>query len=105
MTDVKKVIKGIEQCLMSSDCEAYETQCSDCPYFNPDVTVNECREPLQNDVIELLMQRVKRKPVQAGLEGGGTTWWYVCEDCHTAINYKDNFCRECGRPLDWDGMR
>jgi hypothetical protein len=39
--------------------------------------------------------------VPAELEGGGSSWWYVCGECHTAIDPKDKFCRECGRRILW----
>ena len=44
----------------------------------------------------------QRTPVRAELEGGGSTWWNVCGDCHTAISTGDRFCRQCGRPLIWE---
>ena len=44
----------------------------------------------------------KRTPVKAELEGGGSNWWNVCGDCHTAISTGDRFCRQCGRPLIWE---
>lgn len=40
------------------------------------------------------------KPVPIELEGGGTTWWYVCEDCHGAVDKSDSFCKHCGRSLE-----
>lgn len=33
------------------------------------------------------------------LEGGGSTWWHVCEECRTTVAATDKFCRECGRRL------
>ena len=42
------------------------------------------------------------KPVPAEIEGGGHTWWYVCGECHTAIDRKDKYCRECGRRMKWE---
>jgi len=36
------------------------------------------------------------------IEGGGSSWsswWYVCPVCHTAIDRKDNYCRECGQAV------
>ena len=41
------------------------------------------------------------KTAEVELEGGGSSWWYVCGECHTAINPKDKFCHECGRRLIW----
>ena len=30
-------------------------------------------------------------------------WMYRCGACGHAIDLKDNFCRECGRAVKWDG--
>lgn len=57
MDKLEKVIKGITQCMMSQDLVEYETQCADCPYFDPEVTVEECMEPLKKDVIDLLKEQ------------------------------------------------
>ena len=56
-TKLQMVLKGLEQCMMSSDKEEYETQCHDCPYFDPDVTVEKCMEPLKEDAIALLKEQ------------------------------------------------
>lgn len=45
----------------------------------------------------------RMQPVETEIEGGGSTWWYVCGECHTTIDHVDRFCRQCGRPLKWDG--
>ena len=54
MVDREKVIRGLTQCMMSSAHGEHETQCEDCPYYNPEVTVEECMEPLKQDAIVLL---------------------------------------------------
>ena len=54
MTDRKKVINGLSQCYMSASDDGHETQCADCPYFDPDTTVEECMTELRKDAIELL---------------------------------------------------
>ena len=38
-------------------------------------------------------------PKEMEIEGGGTTWWYVCPECHGAIDSKDSFCRHCGQAI------
>ena len=30
-------------------------------------------------------------------------YWYVCEECHGAVNWKDEVCPHCGWRLDWNG--
>jgi predicted amidophosphoribosyltransferase len=39
------------------------------------------------------------------LEGGGLTWWYVCEECRTEVHTEDKICPGCKRELRWDGER
>lgn len=41
-------------------------------------------------------------PVSAEIEGGGNTWFFVCGECHGAIDGKDKFCRYCGCAVCWD---
>ena len=40
------------------------------------------------------LEPVKRRP-----EGGGGTWFNVCEECQGQVDTKDKFCRWCGHPL------
>ena len=37
------------------------------------------------------------------MEGGGSTWWYVCGECHGAINYQADICPHCKAVLSWEG--
>ena len=60
MDKLDMVIKGLQHCMMSSDRYEFETQCEDCPYFDPEVTVEECMEPLKDDAIELLKEQEER---------------------------------------------
>ena len=30
-------------------------------------------------------------------------YWYVCEECHCPVNWKDQKCPHCGWRLDWNG--
>ena len=58
-----------------------------------------CGDPLMEllkDVRELLKEQ---DPVEPELEGGGSTWWHVCGECHGAIDVSDNFCKHCGRRI------
>ena len=43
------------------------------------------------------------KPVLVDIEGDRWTWWYVCEECHGAVDWKDKTCPHCKSPLDWSG--
>jgi predicted amidophosphoribosyltransferase len=49
-----------------------------------------------DDAIELLKEQ---EAVKAEIEGGGSSWWYVCSECHGAIDKNDQYCRHCGRKV------
>lgn len=52
-------------------------------------------EPI-NNAIAILQ---KQEPCVIEIEGGGPSWWYVCEECHGSVDSSDSFCRHCGRPF------
>lgn len=39
-------------------------------------------------------------PAEIETEGGGTTWWNVCPECHGAVDSSDHFCRHCGQAVE-----
>lgn len=43
----------------------------------------------------------RKMKAEPEIEGGGSTWWYVCPECHTAVTPRDPECPECGQELDW----
>lgn len=44
----------------------------------------------------------EQAPVEPEYEGDArSSWWWVCSECHTAIDTKDTYCRECGRKIKW----
>ena len=43
--------------------------------------------------------RSRRTPIGTELEGGGSSWWHVCPECHGMVDEKDFFCRHCGQSL------
>ena len=51
---------------------------------------------LKHGRCELLKER---EPLEPELEGGGSSWWYVCGECHGAIDEHDAYCRHCGRKV------
>ena len=119
MADLDKVLTGLSQCMMADNMEGYETQCYDCPYFNPEVTVQECIQPLKDDAIELLksqkiaidqfmQEQMAKEPV---IFGDGATFeeaknfWYACAVCKNPLDFCDNFCRKCGSAIDWKGVK
>ena len=46
----------------------------------------------------------KKITATAELEGGGSSWWYVCSECHVAIDYKKTPCPHCGAEVTWEGF-
>ena len=98
MTDMEKVIKGLDIILNGCD----DIQCEDCCFhIKESAKPRRCgmiEEQIQNDALALL-----KEEVPAEIEGGGSSWWYVCGECHTAIDKLDKYCRQCGRKVKWDG--
>ena len=99
--DREKVIKGLECC---SAYAAKKCTNHDCPYW---LSEGCCIDEMLYDAHELLKeQEEKEKDIQeamhAEIEGGGSTWWYVCGECHTVIATKSKYCRECGRRIIWE---
>ena len=43
----------------------------------------------------------KEEGTPAELEGGGSTWWMVCGECHGAIDTNDRYCKHCGVKVKW----
>jgi hypothetical protein len=86
MPDREKVIKGCECCSATDHgrCEA-----NSCPYW---VSKCCCIDDVLNDAIALL----KEQEAEPEIEGGGSTWWYVCSECRGAIDDSDRYCRHCG---------
>ena len=94
MPDREKVIKGLERLLGTAGCIAiYDSECKSCPYSH----VNGCVDQILKDALELLKAQEPAKPIVAGKE----THWYECE-CGTGIDYRDPFCRGCGRLVKWE---
>ena len=40
-------------------------------------------------------------PVSAEIEGGGSTWFFVCGECHGVVDTPNKFCRHCGQAISW----
>lgn len=85
MIDEKRLKKGLECCLSPV------TMCNECPYG-----VRNCID-MKQDMYDLLTANT----AEAEIEGGGLTWFFVCGECHTAIDSNDKYCRQCGRGIVW----
>lgn len=44
---------------------------------------------------EDLLRRMTPEEIER--EGDRYNWWYVCPECHGAIDDHDRFCRHCGQ--------
>ena len=51
------------------------------------------------------MDENTEKSVPVEIEGGGWTWWYVCSECHGAIDPGVDICPHCKHKLDWSGIK
>lgn len=76
----------------------------DCPVIALDALalLKEDKTLIDNQalIINGLGEKLKEKePVESELEGGGSTWWTVCGDCHGAIDEDDLYCKHCGRQV------
>ena len=47
----------------------------------------------------------EQETVEPEYEGDArSSWWYVCGECHGAINYQADICPHCKAVLSWDGF-
>ena len=76
-----------------------ETKCKICDYG---WRCNECLHPhYREEAIETL-ESDNWEPIEPEYEGDArSSWWWVCGECHTAIDTRDKYCRECGRKIKW----
>ena len=86
MIDREKVINAIECCI--DGC-----LCAECDYEGIEGCWNKV---LLTDALALLKDQ---EPVEPELEGGGSSWWHVCGECHGAIDASDRYCKHCGRRI------
>ena len=45
----------------------------------------------------------RQEQTTAVIEGGGPTWWFVCEECRGPIDPYDKYCKHCGRTVVRNG--
>lgn len=88
MTEPERIRRELEALHKAME----ENQCYACSHEFVDVV-----EKFGTNIIERAIELLT--PTTIELEGGGTTWWYVCGECHGAIDENDLFCRHCGRPV------
>ena len=51
------------------------------------------------NAIDAAIIKLKEQEAEPEIEGGGSTWWYVCSECRGAIDNNDRFCKHCGARL------
>ncbi len=47
------------------------------------------------------LRKMKEETAKAEIEGGEHTWWFVCSECHGAIDPHAERCEGCGRRIIW----
>ena len=52
-------------------------------------------------VEELLKEQEEEEEEEAEIEGSGTTWFFVCGNCHTTLADHARFCQQCGKKVKW----
>lgn len=89
ISDRETVVKKLEECL-SASCRGFRT----CPYSDAD----------WDAVREALALLKEQEPMEPHVEhdSDDDSWYYGCGECHEAIDYKDKFCRHCGRKVKWN---
>lgn len=112
LTDRQKIAKALSCCIRPNSgmrdtvCDN-DADCDSCPIHYTDGRVC-CREfeesvsSVPTGIIRAAISMLKeQEPVQAELEGGGSTWWIVCGDCRGPIDTNDHYCKHCGRKVKW----
>lgn len=60
------------------------------------------RRAEESKYVQMAIDLLKEQTTKPEIEGDArSTWWYVCEECHTAIDRCDKYCRQCGRFILW----
>ena len=65
------------------------------------ITKNEAEKCLE---LAKAKEALLSAPIHSEIEGGGSSWWYVCGECHGQIDNHDSYCRHCGKRCEWDGL-
>ena len=124
MPDREKVVKGIEMHIYKKFCSENG---NDCPYYSNHSESRSCVSEMLIDALALLKEQQEQidklleesasnaemaegmkellkeqDPVPAELEGGGSSWWWVCGECHGQISKGDRYCRHCGHEIKWE---
>ena len=100
MADMEKVKKGLECCKASTNDDPFQ-RCSECPYNDISISVQECRAVLSADALELLKEQEAVEPEVEVLNEIDRL--YRCPKCHKCFFYeKQKYCEQCGQKVKWD---
>jgi len=98
MSDMEKVIKGLEVCLKNID----QQDCpNDCPYLS-DCSKYENRvvfQPLMRDALALLKEQEAVEPIPPTDESD----LWKCGNCNHQVFRctHQKYCEMCGKPVKW----
>jgi len=59
-------------------------------------------DPWAKEMVEELLKEQEPIAPSVGSSDEPGSWWYQCGKCKTQIDYKDKFCRFCGRAVKWE---
>lgn len=107
MIDREKVKKGLECCKASTSDDPFR-QCSECPYNDISISVQECRAVLSADALELLKEQEAEwieYPECLVYDGAYFDSHIVCSACKHVFSIMDNcteefdYCPHCGAKM------
>ena len=94
MADMEKVIVGLEHC--------DRLGCSMCPYKPGGYSPMDCRIQLMRDALALLKKQEEIVHPEPSCEMTYITDC-CCDLCGVQLIREDNFCRCCGKRIEWEG--
>ena len=105
MIDREKVKKGLECCKASMNDDPFQ-RCSECPYNDISISVQECRAVLSADALELLKEQEAKTGHWIYLQYCANEGVY-CSECHTKMFDRypmkkklSQFCGHCGAKME-----
>lgn len=103
MTDLKKVINGLDCCAKWMDEDCFDA-CNSCPYHSHfSYDDHGCLAELNYDAISLLKEQEAVKPKSKVRHGANPQIQHFCGKCNAMLYGKPKFCSECGVKFMWEG--
>ena len=50
------------------------------------------------------LKEEEKQTAEVEADGGWPSWWFGCGECHAMLDTRDEYCKQCGRRLDWSGV-